>query len=201
MTSSRPVQSYFDAVATGYNGASGGWLWRGIRSRETAAFLDVLGPVSGKDVLELGCGAGFYTRQLLAHGARHVWAVDFSAPMLAELPKEHVTAIHGDAALVDPHRTFDLIASAGMLEFVPDALAVLRNAARLANPGGTLALLYPTDTVIGRGYRRFHRRNGMEIRLFSRATLEDLAVHSGWTIASTRAAGPFSAAARLTRIA
>lgn len=199
MSVARHVRSYFDGVAAGYQGASTGWIWRGVRRREQAAFLDVLGPVAGRDVLELGCGAGFYTRLLLDQGARHVWAVDFSDQMIAQLPTGNITPIVGDAATVEPGRTFDFIASAGMLEFVPDAGAVLGNAARLARPGAKLALLYPTDSVTGRGYRTFHKRNGLDIRLFSDQSLGVLAREAGWHLVRTRLAGPFSAAAELRR--
>jgi SAM-dependent methyltransferase len=163
--------------------------------------MRLLGPVAGRDVLELGCGAGYYTRLLLAEGARHVHAVDFSAPMLSELPKENVTAMHGDAALVDPGRMFDLLLSAGMLEFVPDAEAVLSNAARLAAHGARFALLVPTNSLLGRGYRRFHKGHGFEIRLFDETQLRAIAAGSGWSFDRMCRAGPYSAAVRLTRVA
>jgi SAM-dependent methyltransferase len=193
------VRFYFDSVAAGYHTASQSPVWGIVRQREQRALLSLLGPVTSREVLELGCGAGYYTRLLLAEGATHIWAVDFSQPMLAQLPTSNVTAIHGDAATVDPGRSFNLIVSAGMLEFVPDPVAVLRNAALHANPSATLILLYPTSSVRGSAYRRFHRRNSMDIRLFDQATLQHMATATGWTVTQTRAAGPFSACARLER--
>jgi SAM-dependent methyltransferase len=195
------VKSYFDRVADGYQSGSKGGLWSFVRTQEQTALLRMAGDVSGCDVLELGCGAGFYTRLLLAQGARHVFAVDFSERMLAELPKQSITPIQGDAALVDAGRQFDLIVSAGMLEFVPDPVAVLRNAARHATPGATLAILYPTAGLLGRAYRRFHRGHGFSIHLFDARRLRAIAAESGWAVAATSRAGPYSGTARLLRSA
>lgn len=193
------VKSYFDGVASGYQSASRGGVWSFVRDQERRALVKMLGPIAGRDVLELGCGAGYYTRLLLAEGARHVHAVDFSERMLAELPKHNVTPIHGDAATVDPRRTFDLMVSAGMLEFVPDAAAVLRNAARYAEPGAVLAILFPTNGLLGRAYRQFHRRNGMSIRLFDAGMIERMVQGTGWSVAERASAGPYSATVRLIR--
>ena len=154
------VETYFSSVASAYQTASDKILWRMVREREARAVLQAIGDVAGRDVLELGCGAGFYTRLLLERGARHVHAVDLSRQMLDQLPAGAVTAWQGDATTIDPGRRFPVLLSAGMLEFVPDPLAVLRHAAQLACPDGAFTILYPTDTFLGRAYRRFHRRHG-----------------------------------------
>ncbi|MFM9941880.1 MAG: class I SAM-dependent DNA methyltransferase [Hyphomicrobiaceae bacterium] len=199
MSVARQVQTYFDRVASGYQQASGNPLWGRVRLREQRSFLRMLGPVAERDVLELGCGAGYYTRLVLAEGAKHVVACDFSEPMLAELPKANVTPLHGDAASIDPGRKFDVLVSAGMLEFVPDPAAVFVNAARFANPGAKFAILYPTRSLLGHLYQGFHRRNGMNIHLFDPAGLRAMAEAAGWTITRSTSAGPYSACARLER--
>ena len=200
MSVARQVQTYFDRVAAGYHQASSNPIWGRVRLREQRALLHMVGDIKGTDVLELGCGAGFYTRLLLAEGARHVVACDFSERMLAELPKDGVTPLHGDAAVVDPGRRFHHLVSAGMLEFVPDAGAVLKNAARFAEPGASLVILYPIRSLLGGLYQRFHRRNGMDIRLFDRADLARMAEAAGWRITAMAGAGPYSAVARLERL-
>lgn len=50
---------------------------------EFGTFLEVLGPVAGLSVLDVGCGEGRLTRLLADAGARHVTGVDISAAMLA----------------------------------------------------------------------------------------------------------------------
>ncbi|NJO16518.1 MAG: class I SAM-dependent methyltransferase [Thioploca sp.] len=50
-------------------------------------YLNLVGDVTGKSVLELGCGEGFYTRRLKQNGASKVLGIDISKKMI-ELAKE-----------------------------------------------------------------------------------------------------------------
>jgi SAM-dependent methyltransferase len=200
MSANGKVEAYFTGVAATYQSASKGGLWNMVRQREADRYMALVGDVRGRDLLELGCGAGFYTRLLLAKGARHIWGVDLSQRMLDELPREGVTPLLGDATAVDPGRRFDLMVSAGMLEFVPDAGAALRHAASLANPDAAFFILYPTLSLFGRAYQRFHRRNGLSITLFDTAGMRHMAKTAGWRLDEVRAAGPYSACARLVRV-
>src|SRR5882672_9265378 len=120
--SDRAVE-YFSGQAAGYQARSMRPPWAWIRAREARAVRSFLGDVSGLDVVELGAGAGFYTREILRMGARHVWAVDISAAMLAELPRGSVTPVLGDAATVRLGRRVSVLLCSGLLEFVPDRAA------------------------------------------------------------------------------
>jgi SAM-dependent methyltransferase len=107
--------------------------------------LDLLAPVKGGLVLELGCGAGALTRHLLAAGHR-VIATDASAAML-ELAR---AALGGEAELRrlalpdDPLPAADAIVSVGhVISYLPDAAAVDRaliGMAEALRPGGVLAI-------------------------------------------------------------
>src|SRR5690242_20491748 len=46
------------------------------------AAMDALGELTGARVLDVGCGAGATTTQLIARGAADVVGVDMSAPMV-----------------------------------------------------------------------------------------------------------------------
>jgi SAM-dependent methyltransferase len=107
--------------------------------------LDLLAPVRGGLVLELGCGAGALTRHLLAAGHR-VIATDASAAMV-ELAAD---ALGGEAELRqlalpdDPLPEADAIVSVGhVISYLADAAAVDRALVRMAQalrPGGVLAI-------------------------------------------------------------
>jgi SAM-dependent methyltransferase len=112
--------------------------------------LDLLAPVRGGLVLELGCGAGALTRHLLAAGHRVV-ATDASAAMV-ELAR---SALGGSAAgdLVDvrqlvlpddPLPPADAVVSVGhMISYLPDAAAINRALVAMAGalrPGGVLVI-------------------------------------------------------------
>jgi len=107
--------------------------------------LDLLEPVRGGLVLEIGCGSGALTRHLLAAG-HQVIATDAS-PDLLELAH---AALGGEADLRrltlpdDPLPAADAIVSVGhVISYLPDAGAVDRALAGLAGalrPGGVLAI-------------------------------------------------------------
>ena len=199
MSSEFKAKTYFDEQAKGYDQASARWPWSMIREWEARNLMQLLGSVGGKSVLELGSGTGFYTRRLLELGAKHVWAVDISPRMLEMLPRENVTPLLGDAATVDPGRKFDLLFSAGMLEFAPDPPAVLKNEARLANKGAKLVMHLPGNGLAARCYAQFHKRHGVKINLFSRYGLTEVARRVGWNVEIIKERFPFSLQVRLTR--
>jgi 2-polyprenyl-3-methyl-5-hydroxy-6-metoxy-1,4-benzoquinol methylase len=111
------------------------------------ALLAACGDVRGLRVLDLGCGQGWFTRQLAEHGASVV-GVDFSNGQLANA-RQHETAHpvgieyrHLDAADVGdywPAATFDLITACMALHDSPDAARILTAARRVLKPAGRLA--------------------------------------------------------------
>jgi SAM-dependent methyltransferase len=117
----------------------------GHADRCAPGILELLAPVRGGLVLELGCGSGALTRHLLAAGHR-VTATDASPDLLA-LAR---SALGGDADLRlltlpdDPLPSADAIVSVGhVISYLPDAAAVDRALAAMAGalrPGGVLAI-------------------------------------------------------------
>jgi SAM-dependent methyltransferase len=194
------VTEYFSAQARDYQSRSQRVPWAWARAREANAVRSLLGEVAGFDVAEFGAGAGFYTGALLSWGARRVWAVDISSPMLASLPAGAITSVLGDAATVQLGRSFPILVSAGMLEFVADPEAVLANAARHAEAGARFVILVPRASVLGHAYRRFHQGHGVAIRLFDRAWFETAAPRAGWSLSTAIPVLPFSLAVRLQRL-
>ncbi len=107
--------------------------------------LELLSPVGGGLVLELGCGSGALTRHLLAAGFR-VIATDASPDMLL-LAR---AALGPDADLRrltlpdDPLPAADAVVSVGhVISYLPDGAAVDRALVAMADtlrPGGVLAI-------------------------------------------------------------
>jgi SAM-dependent methyltransferase len=122
----------------------------GHADRCAPGILELLAPVHGGLVLELGCGSGALTRHLLAAGHR-VIATDASADMLA-LARSALarSALDGHADLRvltlpdDPLPPADAIVSVGhVISYLPDAAAVdraLAAAAGALRPSGVLAI-------------------------------------------------------------
>ena len=112
--------------------------------------LNILGEVSGKNVLELGCGAAEWSRALLADGARPV-GIDNSEQRLGWARKANAEAgvdfplVHGSAESTPfEDVSFDIVmCDWGAMTFadpyltVPEAARVLRPSGLLAWSGGT----------------------------------------------------------------
>lgn len=107
--------------------------------------LDVLGDVSGKDVLELGCGAAQWSILLARLGARPV-GLDNSARQLEHARRLMAEAgvdfplVHSSAEEVPlPDESFDVVfCDHGAFTFA-DPYRLVPEAARLLRPGGLLA--------------------------------------------------------------
>ncbi len=106
--------------------------------------LELLQPVAGGLILELGCGSGALTRHLLAAGHR-VIATDASPDML-ELARASLGPRADLRRLTlpdDPLPAADAIVSVGhVISYLPDAAAVNQAVAMMADalrPGGVLA--------------------------------------------------------------
>lgn len=128
------------------------------------ACLDLLGDVSGRDVLDVACGPGLYAEELVARGARVV-GLDQSARMV-ELARERVPGgefrVHDLAAPLDwlPDGSVDLVLFALALEYIDDRTAVLRELRRVLRPDGALVLsrMHPTGDWLRHGGDYFEPR-------------------------------------------
>lgn len=103
------------------------------------ADVRLLGDVSDKNVLELGCGSAPCSSWLAADGVGFVTGFDISAQMLRRADAT-VPLVQADAQAL-PYRdaSFDVVFSAfGALPFVPDVTSVLIDVARVLRPAGRL---------------------------------------------------------------
>ena len=107
--------------------------------------------LSGKLVLDAGCGGGRYARLLGEHGARVV-GVDLSAAVdkAASLCQPYENVLICQADLLDlplASSSFDVAFSIGVLHHSPDPRRAFAEVARLVKPGGHLAVwLYRKNT-------------------------------------------------------
>lgn len=108
------------------------------------ALVEHARPIGPSDrVLDLGCGTGIVARVLRDRlgGASSLTGLDVSAPMIAKARSivPEISWVEGTAmALPFPDRSFDLVLSQQMLQFVPDPATAAREIRRVLAPGGRL---------------------------------------------------------------
>jgi SAM-dependent methyltransferase len=132
---------------------SGGFAWGTAQIPETE--LHVLGEVSGRDILEFGCGAAQWSIALALRGARPV-GLDLSERQLEHARRLMAAAgvdfplVHGSAEAVPlADASFDIVfCDFGAMTFA-DPYRTVPEAARLLRPGGLFAFSHesPIATI------------------------------------------------------
>jgi SAM-dependent methyltransferase len=150
--------------------------------------LQALGELDGRDVLELGCGAGQFGLSLVRQGAR-VTGIDNSAKQL-EFARDNVgdrmTLVHGSAeALPFEDASFDLVCcDHGAVGFT-DPRVVVPEVARVLRVGGRFAFsgLTPVEwiTFDGKTSTRELQRDYFGMRsMDTEGTIEFMLTYGDW---------------------
>jgi predicted TPR repeat methyltransferase len=171
------VRSYFDSVAGGYS-RSRSWVWAYLRDAEARTLWRAVGDREYRNVMELGCGSGYYSRRLSSLAGRFV-CVDFSSKMLEQIDIPGVEKVNADIQEVTSDVQYDLILCAGALEFVQQPGRVFAKVESMLAADGRFVLLAPKRSCAGVAYRHFHRRHDVAVRLFTEADVLELALSSG----------------------
>ena len=136
-----------------------------------AVFLDWLAPPKGVRWLDVGCGTGVFTELVLdTRSPAAVVAVDPAAAQI-DYARMQPVAQRADFRVADaqalpfPDRSFDVVASALVINFIPDrrrALAEMRRVGRLG--GGVAGYVWDFAAERGSGWPlvRGMRRIGVE---------------------------------------
>jgi 2-polyprenyl-3-methyl-5-hydroxy-6-metoxy-1,4-benzoquinol methylase len=131
------------------HGAGEIWNWEGPAGKlRWTRRVQMIGAhlKPGMTILELGCGAGYFTKELARSGAEIV-AIDVSADLLeiakANCPASNVRYEIQDAcALTYPHATFDSVVGSSILHHLEIEPAI-RQIHRVLKPGGTICFTEP----------------------------------------------------------
>lgn len=129
----------------------------------------LLGPVAGRQVLELGCAGGYLTRDLLADGA-DVVAVDKSEQMVAHTRLLTEGRARVEVADLDEpldsieDGTIDLAVASLVLHYLSDWTTVLSEVFRALRAGGALVLSvhHPITGWVRSDQEDYHRTEVIE---------------------------------------
>ena len=107
-------------------------------------WINVLCPLAGKRVLDVGCGGGILADSMARKGAT-VLGIDLATKALkvaqlhaleAQTPNVEYLEISAEALAAQQPGSFDAVTCMEMLEHVPDPSSVVRACADLVKPGG-----------------------------------------------------------------
>lgn len=140
---------------------------------ETPILMDMMPEVSGKKVLDIGCGMGQHAKQYSDMGAEFVLGIDISEKML-KYAKEHFYAeniIYRQMALEDIgkiHEQFDLITSSLAFDYAEDLEKIMKQVYNLLKDDAhfVFSMSHPMVTAWDGQYDRYTRTKSGE-RLYA----------------------------------
>lgn len=139
--------------------------------------LEKIKPFLKGDILEVGCGIGNFTKDIVGFG--NIWAMDVEGGYIKDLKNEVENNVKVGVGDIErgkyffQNRKFDSIVCINVLEHIKDDQAALENMVGLLQSGGMLVLLVPShqflygeiDRAIDH-YRRYEK-SSLEKRLMS----------------------------------
>jgi cytosine/adenosine deaminase-related metal-dependent hydrolase/ubiquinone/menaquinone biosynthesis C-methylase UbiE len=145
-----------------------------LLSLEERFLPDLLPPVSGLDVVDIGCGTGRWLGRLLPFGPASLTGVD-SSPKMADCAKRKLgssaTVLLGQAeSLPLRNSSADLVVASFVASYVPDIYRLAGEVRRVARPTAQVYLsdLHPA-TASACNWKRSFRSAGTEVELASYA--------------------------------
>lgn len=168
------------------------WRWvnttlrKAVFERYTITF-EQAGDVTGKKVLDVGCGSGVYSVDFARRGAERVVGVDFSGNMLEiarQEAQQHGVAercdfIQADFLDLELDEKFDISVAMGVFDYVPEQVRFLRKMVALTT--GKVIVAFPGHSLLREPARRLrYRLSGKgEIFLYGREDVERIATEAG----------------------
>jgi ubiquinone/menaquinone biosynthesis C-methylase UbiE len=168
------------------------WRWVNTTLRKAvferyAITFEQAGNVTGKEVLDVGCGSGVYSVDFARRGARRVVGVDFSDNMLRlarQEAEQHRVAdrcefIRADFLEVELEDKFDISIAMGVFDYVPDQVSFLRKMAALTV--GKVIVAFPSHSLLREPARRLRYKlvGKGDIFLYSQDDVELIAAEAG----------------------
>jgi len=168
------------------------WRWvnttfrKAVFERYTITF-EQAGDVTGKKILDVGCGSGVYSVDFARRGARRVVGIDLSTNMLElarQEAEQHRVAdrcefIQADFLELDLEDRFDISIAMGVFDYVPDQVTFLRKMVALTT--GKVIVAFPSRSLLREPARRLRYKlaGKGDIYLYSQDDVERIAREAG----------------------
>lgn len=150
--------NYFEERAADYYQRSLQGLWGKIKKQEINVVTQLLKPVPGNFLIDVGCGPGVYTGHFLKNYNMQITALDPSHAMIKELQARfpEVKTHHGTLESFCGSGKFNHLIALGIVEFISNPENFFQLASAQLKSGGNMVLLFPRDGITGVIYRWVH---------------------------------------------
>lgn len=143
--------------------------------------LEACGDLSGKTILDIGCGGGRYAVDFAKRGASKVIGLDF-APKMIELAKECARGegvedrcefVTADFLSWENTQHFDICVAMGVFDYISEPRAFLEQMAGLTEH--RIIASFPSNSYVRGPLRKFrYRLKGCPIYLFDRPQIQNV---------------------------
>jgi ubiquinone/menaquinone biosynthesis C-methylase UbiE len=152
--------------------------------------FDKLGVAPGDKVLDIGCGFGRHSYEVIRRGG-HAVACDLAFPELQSVlgtmtamsetealsPSARGSAVNASILkLPYPDATFDKVIASEILEHIPDDTDAMAELARVTKPGGTIAVTVPRagqEVVCWLLSNEYHNTPGGHVRIYRQGQITE----------------------------
>lgn len=144
-----PVPEKFDLIANTYDDTPPEYYgqWDG------PALMDVIGDVTGKRILDVGCGTGRLLERLRDAGAA-VTGIDVSRRMVEQARRRGLNVFHSDITAFETDECFDVVVSVLTFNYIENKASALHTIHSLLETRGRLVIAsdeQTEDTAVPRG--------------------------------------------------
>lgn len=196
MSIEQKVKRHFDADAQRFDaiyedahkGPFARWVdrvWRGVVRRRLELTLELLQPLAGKKILDVGCGSGRFSVAFAQEGASRVVGIDF-APQMIELAEklaqqrgvaDRCQFLTGAFPKDVPDERFDACTALGFFDYIGDPILIMRRMREMADLS---VMSFPKAWEWRSWPRRFRFwLNGCPLFLYTEAQVKELLAQAG----------------------
>jgi SAM-dependent methyltransferase len=179
----------FDSIYNEHGGGLRGWLNRTLRKSVSERFrlaFNLLGDMTGKSVLDIGCGTGRYMFESVKRGATEVVGLDAAGGAISaarliarELGIENrVQLVQADFIDYEVEHSYDIIFAIGYFDYILDPALHLRKMLEACD--GFLIASFPKRWHLLTPVRKVRLMlNGCPVRFYSRHRIERMLRDAG----------------------
>lgn len=149
---------------------------------------------SVRDLLEIGCGPGYFLLEAREAGIADVVGVDLNPWAIEEVRKQQLTGYVGSIDAIDSSRRFDAIAMLDVLEHIRDPAAFLAQLRAPLRPGGRLLIMTPNiRSILARfsGQRWVSFKIPEHLYYYSPRSIRRLLESNGFEVLTVKATGQY----------